>query len=231
MDSIYVVEAENLLRGFINTRDDYYAAKVLDDILDCTNGVVRLRELVLKMSKYCKCLILMPTRGILKITKYVLRDYDCVIVVDSVVDFLYSNSEIINHIKNIDSVILITDLDSDFKCLKMFCNYVKPIVVVHAHGDNVDKLHNIEDLEFCNICGTCQVVHTFRYVEYCPGFTDGDRAIHIAYMSGCVVDIPELDYSQTLSSKGISDVKKVKLEIFRRNVERLKISDLRLFIL
>ncbi len=71
--------------------------------------------------------------------------------------------------------VVVTDLDG----------IMKPnggsIYVVHAHGDNMDKLERVS--EFKKVIGTCQVANTGRAKLY-GGFTDGDRAVLLSLIAG-----------------------------------------------
>lgn len=53
------------------------------------------------------------------------------------------------------------------------------IIVVHAHGDNIDKLYDVVPKLEGNIIGTCQVEPCGRVYNF-GGFTDGDRAVFFA---------------------------------------------------
>ena len=72
--------------------------------------------------------------------------------------------------------IVVTDLDGDIKSLKK-AGRTNTIMVVHAHGDNSDRLHLVKN--FKNCIGTTQTkpigkIHNFG------GFTDGDRCVFLA---------------------------------------------------
>ena len=72
--------------------------------------------------------------------------------------------------------IVVTDLDGDIKSLKKV-GRTNTLMVVHAHGDNTDKIHLVKN--FKNCIGTTQTkpvgkVHNFG------GFTDGDRCVFLA---------------------------------------------------
>ena len=72
--------------------------------------------------------------------------------------------------------IVVTDLDGDIKSLKK-AGRTNTIMIVHAHGDNTEKIHLVK--YFKNCIGTTQTksvgkVHNFG------GFTDGDRCVFLA---------------------------------------------------
>tara|TARA_B110001454_G_scaffold158998_1_gene148325 strand:+ start:1800 stop:2564 length:765 start_codon:yes stop_codon:yes gene_type:complete len=78
--------------------------------------------------------------------------------------------------KNIKPDILVTDLDGDLFSIKKIGRTKIPIIV-HAHGDNYDKLEIVK--EFTNVMGTTQT-KTFGKLVNFGGFTDGDRCVFLA---------------------------------------------------
>ena len=72
--------------------------------------------------------------------------------------------------------IIITDLDGDENTLKKIAK-TKSIFVVHAHGDNIEKLEFSK--KFKNCIGTTQS-KPFRKIQNFGGFTDGDRGVFLA---------------------------------------------------
>ena len=72
--------------------------------------------------------------------------------------------------------IIVTDLDGDENTLKKIAN-TKSIFVVHAHGDNIEKLEFAK--KFKNCIGTTQSI-PFSKIQNFGGFTDGDRGVFLA---------------------------------------------------
>jgi len=72
--------------------------------------------------------------------------------------------------------IVVTDLDGDEKTLEKI-GRTNSIFVVHAHGDNIDKLELVK--KFKNCIGTTQTL-PFKKIENFGGFTDGDRGVFLA---------------------------------------------------
>ena len=72
--------------------------------------------------------------------------------------------------------IIITDLDGDESTLKKIAK-TKSIFVVHAHGDNIEKLKLAKN--FKNCIGTTQS-NPFDKIQNFGGFTDGDRGVFLA---------------------------------------------------
>ena len=71
--------------------------------------------------------------------------------------------------------IVITDLDGDENTLKKIGK--KSIFIVHAHGDNVEKLEFAK--KFTKCIGTTQS-NPFEKIQNFGGFTDGDRGVFLA---------------------------------------------------
>ena len=72
--------------------------------------------------------------------------------------------------------IIITDLDGDENTLEKI-GKTKSIFVVHAHGDNIEKLDLAK--KFKNCVGTTQS-KPFSKIQNFGGFTDGDRGVFLA---------------------------------------------------
>ena len=72
--------------------------------------------------------------------------------------------------------IVVTDLDGDKNTLDRIAK-TKSIFVVHAHGDNIEKLEFAK--KFKNCLGTSQS-HSFKKIQNFGGFTDGDRGVFLA---------------------------------------------------
>lgn len=71
--------------------------------------------------------------------------------------------------------IVVTDLDGDENSLKKIAK--KSIFVVHAHGDNIERLEFVK--YFKNCIGTTQT-KPFNKIQNFGGFTDGDRGVFLA---------------------------------------------------
>ncbi len=71
--------------------------------------------------------------------------------------------------------IVITDLDGDESTLKKIGR--KSIFIVHAHGDNIEKLEFSKKFKKC--IGTTQS-SPFEKIQNFGGFTDGDRGVFLA---------------------------------------------------
>jgi 2-amino-4-hydroxy-6-hydroxymethyldihydropteridine diphosphokinase len=76
--------------------------------------------------------------------------------------------------------IVVTDLDGDQKFLKK-SSKENAIMIVHAHGDNVDKLYLASGFKYC--LGTTEG-KPFGNIHNFGGFTDGDRCVFLAKYFG-----------------------------------------------
>lgn len=72
--------------------------------------------------------------------------------------------------------IVVTDLDGDESTLEKI-GKTNSVFVVHAHGDNMEKLDLVR--KFKNCIGTTQST-SFGKIENFGGFTDGDRCVFMA---------------------------------------------------
>ncbi|MDC0217628.1 DUF115 domain-containing protein [Nitrosopumilus sp.] len=72
--------------------------------------------------------------------------------------------------------IIVTDLDGDENSINKMSRR-KSIFVVHAHGDNIEKLRMVK--KFKNCIGTTQT-EPFNKIQNFGGFTDGDRGVFLA---------------------------------------------------
>ena len=127
------------------------------------------------------------------------------IAADSAVQFLVENK--------IYPEIVVTDLDGDKKSLLKTAQ--KSIMVTHAHGDNMEKIHMVENFPKC--IGTTQS-KPFGQIWNFGGFTDGDRAVFLAnYFGAKKIILLGMDfgdkigkYSKTKKSERSVKLKKLK---------------------
>jgi len=114
---------------------------------------------------------------------------------------------------NLKPDIVITDLDGDIKSLKK-AGGTNTIMIVHAHGDNAEKIHLVKD--FKNCIGTTQTkpvgkVHNFG------GFTDGDRCVFLAnHFKAKKIILLGMDFGTTIG-------KYSKPSVINRNIKIAKL--------
>ncbi len=109
---------------------------------------------------------------------------------------------------NIVPDIVITDLDGDEMALKKIAK-TKSIFVVHAHGDNSEKMELVK--YFKNCIGTTQS-KPFSKIQNFGGFTDGDRGVFLAnYFEAKRIILFGMDFGNRIGK--YSNTKKTEREI------------------
>ena len=111
--------------------------------------------------------------------------------------------------------IVVTDLDGDENTLKKISK-TKTIFVVHAHGDNIEKLEFVKN--FKNCIGTTQT-KPFRKIQNFGGFTDGDRSVFLAsYFGAKKIILFGMDFGDRIGrfSKTKKSDRKIKLMKLKR---------------
>ena len=156
----------NILKDFGYSRNkDTQSAKLLNSLLQKKTPSIGIRDLIRDKPVFVigagpslpSCISILKKHK--KITK---------IVADGATKAIIENG--------LRPDIVVTDLDGDIKSLKK-AGSKNTIMVVHAHGDNSEKLHLLK--YFKNCVGTTQTkpigkIHNFG------GFTDGDRCVFLA---------------------------------------------------
>ncbi|NND87223.1 MAG: DUF115 domain-containing protein [Nitrosopumilus sp.] len=148
-----------------NEEEDYESAKVLNSLLKNNNLSKKISKLIKGKAVFVIGSGPSLSRAIskLKNSKKVVK-----IAADSSVDALLENGII--------PEIIVTDLDGDLDTFKKIAK-TKCIFVVHAHGDNIDKLEFVK--KFKNCIGTTQT-EPVKKIQNFGGFTDGDRGVFLA---------------------------------------------------
>jgi uncharacterized Rossmann fold enzyme len=124
--------------------------------------------------------------------------------------------------------VVTTDLDGDIEHL-MEMKRKGAILIVHGHGDNMEVVESVVP-ELGDVLGSTQVEPTHRAFLW-GGFTDGDRACHIAseYSSEKVV-LAGMDFGSLVGKWSkpahdnhflADDRKKIKLEIAQELIASL----------
>lgn len=123
--------------------------------------------------------------------------------------------------------IIVTDLDGKMSDL-LLANRFGAIVLVHAHGDNIDKVKKFLP-QFKNAVVTTQV-EPLKNCHNFFGFTDGDRAVFLAKRFGArKIDLIGFDFGDVVgkyskpeepSDHPADERKKKKLEIAERLVKK-----------
>lgn len=101
--------------------------------------------------------------------------------------------------------IIVTDLDGDME-KEITANRQGAVIVVHAHGDNIDKLERYVPL-LKDIIGSTQSVPLENVYNF-GGFSDGDRCVFLAREFGAS-EVKLLGFD--LDDENVTDIKKKKL--------------------
>ena len=113
--------------------------------------------------------------------------------------------------------IIVTDLDGNEDAIKKISK-TKSIFVIHAHGDNIEKLQMVKKMKNC--IGTTQT-NPFNKVQNFGGFTDGDRGVFLAsYFNAKKIILFGMDFGNQIgkfsnTKKSDRETKLKKLEIGR----------------
>lgn len=101
--------------------------------------------------------------------------------------------------------IIVTDLDGDVE-KEIASNQKGAVVVVHAHGDNIDKVRKYVP-RLNGIIGSTQSVPLVNVYNF-GGFTDGDRCAYLAKEFGAAsITLVGFDFDDI----DVSDMKRKKL--------------------
>ncbi len=118
--------------------------------------------------------------------------------------------------------IIVTDMDGDIRAI-IRANKKGSCVVVHAHGDNIEKIKEVvPKLE--NVVGTTQT-EPFGNLHNFGGFTDGDRCVFLAehFGAGTIV-LFGMDFGGEIgeySGEYEKDIKIRKMELGKKLIEDL----------
>ena len=146
-------------------KKDKESAAILDSILKKTDTIEKIRELI--QGKTVFVIGSGPSLSI-AIPKLKKLKKSIKIAADSSLKPLIDNGIIPD--------IIVTDLDGNEDTIKKISK-TKSIFVIHAHGDNIEKLQMVKKMKNC--VGTTQT-NPFNKIQNFGGFTDGDRGVFLA---------------------------------------------------
>jgi len=157
---------KKILKDFgYSRKKDSQSCKLLDSLLPKKTPIVKIRDLIEN-----KPVFVVGAGPSLPSCISILKKYKKItkIVADGATRAIIENG--------LKPDIVVPDLDGDIKSLKKV-GRTNTLMVVHAHGDNNEKIHLVKN--FKNCIGTTQtksmgMVHNFG------GFTDGDRCVFLA---------------------------------------------------
>ena len=146
-------------------KKDKESAIILDSILKKTDTIEKVREII--QGKTVFVIGSGPSLSI-AIPKLKKLEKSIKIAADSSLKPLIDNGIIPD--------IIVTDLDGNEDTIKKISK-TKSIFVIHAHGDNIEKLQMVKKMKNC--IGTTQT-NPFNKIQNFGGFTDGDRGVFLA---------------------------------------------------
>ncbi|MBI5146245.1 MAG: DUF115 domain-containing protein [Thaumarchaeota archaeon] len=157
---------EQISREFgYSKKDDQDSAVLLDSIIKKRFSPTRLKKMVCG-----KTVFVIGAGPSLQSSIDTLKKYKDIVMIcaDGAVTFLIQNG--------IRPKIVVTDLDGDLELLEKI-KKTNTVFVVHAHGDNADRLDFVRN--FKNCIGTTQTKEIGKICNF-GGFTDGDRCVFLA---------------------------------------------------
>jgi len=165
-------------------KDDLISAKKLDSLLKGKNSKRQFQNMIQGRTVF----IVGAGPSLTKSLKYIKKSKNVTkIVADGAVRALLE--------KNIKPDILVTDLDGDLKSIEKIGKSKIPIIV-HAHGDNYEKLEIVKKLK--NVVGSTQT-RKIGKIENFGGFTDGDRCVFLAeYFNASKIVLIGMDFGRKI---------------------------------
>ena len=195
--------------GYSKKKDDR-SSRLLDSLLSRKTRITELKKLIENESVF----IIGAGPSLLSCIP-ILKKYNKItkIVADGATKALIEN--------NLKSNIVVTDLDGDISVLKRV-GKTNAVMVVHAHGDNLEKLYLAKN--FKNCIGTTQA-KPFGKIHNFGGFTDGDRCVFLAnHFKAKKIILFGMDFGSTIGSFSKTRVanKDIKIRKLRRGKKLLE---------
>jgi uncharacterized Rossmann fold enzyme len=200
-----------ILKDFgYSRKKDTQSCKLLDSLLPKKTRIAEIKDLIEKKPVFVVGAgpSLPSSISILKKHKKITK-----IVADGATKAIIENG--------LKPDIVVTDLDGDIKSLKK-AGRTNTIMVVHAHGDNSEKIHFVKN--FKNCIGTTQTkplgkIHNFG------GFTDGDRCVFLAnHFKAKKIILLGMDFGTRIGKYSKSTVvnRTIKIKKLRRGKKLLE---------
>ena len=185
-------------------KKDKESALILDSILKKTDSIEKVKEIIQGNTVFV--IGSGPSLSI-AIPKLKKLKKSIKIAADSSLEPLIDNGIIPD--------IIVTDLDGNEDTIKKISK-TKSIFVIHAHGDNIEKLQMVKKMKNC--VGTTQT-NPFNKIQNFGGFTDGDRGVFLAsYFDAKKIILFGMDFGNQIGK--FSNTKKLDREI---KLKKLKI--------
>lgn len=161
--------------GFSRENDEA-SAKLLDEILS-TEGCLTLDELGEIVGFSSKFIVFGAGPSLKEHVQLLKEDYDLkeyvLVAADGATTALIE--------ERLSPDIIATDLDGNLDDI-LIANLRGANIVIHAHGDNIDKIASLTPY-FTSVLGTTQAQPVGNLYNF-GGFTDGDRALFLAVALG-----------------------------------------------
>ena len=191
-------------------KKDIQSSRLLDSLLSKKTRITELKELIENESIF----IIGAGPSLLSCIP-ILKKYNKItkIVADGATRALIEN--------NLKANIVVTDLDGDISALKRV-GKTNTIMVVHAHGDNLEKLYIAKNFKKC--IGTTQA-KPFGKIHNFGGFTDGDRCVFLAnHFKAKKIILFGMDFGTTIGSFSKTKItnKGIKIRKLRRGKKLLE---------
>ena len=185
-------------------KKDKESALILDSILKKTDSIEKVKEIIQGNTVFV--IGSGPSLSI-AIPKLKKLKKSIKIAADSSLEPLIDNGIIPD--------IIVTDLDGNEDTIKKISK-TKSIFVIHAHGDNIEKLQMVKKMKNC--VGTTQT-NPFNKIQNFGGFTDGDRGVFLAsYFDAKKIILFGMDFGNQVgkfsnTKRSDREIKLKKLEI------------------
>ena len=185
-------------------KKDKESAIILDSILKRSNTIEKIREIIQGKTVFVIGSGPSLSSAIPKLKKL---KKSIKIAADSSLKPLIDNGIIPD--------IIVTDLDGNEDAIKKISK-TKSIFVIHAHGDNIEKLQIVKKMKNC--IGTTQT-NPFNKIQNFGGFTDGDRGVFLAsYFGAKKIILFGMDFGNQIgkfsnTKRSDREIKLKKLEI------------------
>ena len=191
-------------------KNDVQSSRLLDSLLSKKTRITELKKLIENESIF----IIGAGPSLLSCIP-ILKKYNKItkIVADGATKALIEN--------NLRANIVVSDLDGDIPALKRV-GKTNTIMVVHAHGDNLEKLYLTKN--FKNCIGTTQA-KAFGKIHNFGGFTDGDRCVFLAnHFKARKIVLFGMDFGTTIGSFSKTRIanKDIKIRKLRRGKKLLE---------
>ncbi|WP_319507421.1 6-hydroxymethylpterin diphosphokinase MptE-like protein [uncultured Methanolobus sp.] len=197
---------ESILKDMGFSREgDEQAALILSDMLTASNttDILQLEQLIKG-----KDILVCGNAPVLRDELELVNTGDFIIIAaDGATAVLVDN--------NIIPAIIVTDLDGDVE-KEIISNQNGSVMVVHGHGDNIDKLEKYVS-RLTKIIGSTQAAPLDNVYNF-GGFSDGDRCVYLAKEFGAAsitligFDFEDLD---------VNPIKQKKLKWARMLIENI----------